>query len=165
MKKESSAIKRLCDLKAKVSSHYFIRNNGKILNLVPDLYKAWHAGISYWKNYRLLNQHSIGIEINNPGHDNTYKKFSLKQINSLIKLLKYLIKKYKIKEYKFGVRPATRDRRPFVGKHSNIDNLYILNGLGSKGVSQSPHCSKELLNYIEFNKNLDQEINIERIKT
>ena len=82
MKKESSAIKRLCDPKAKVSSHYFIKNNGKILNLVPDQYKAWHAGISYWKNYHSLNQHSIGIEINNPGHDNTYKKFSIKQINS-----------------------------------------------------------------------------------
>ena len=90
MKKESYAIKRLCDQKAKVSSHYFIRNNGKILNLVPDLYKAWHAGISCWKNYSSLNQHSIGIEINNPGHYNTYKKFSLKQINSLIKLLKFL---------------------------------------------------------------------------
>ena len=39
MKKESDAIKRLCNPKSKVSSHYFIRNNGKVLNLVPDLYK------------------------------------------------------------------------------------------------------------------------------
>ena len=46
MKKESKAIEKLCDIKSKVSSHYFIKNNGKILNLVPDLYTAWHAGIS-----------------------------------------------------------------------------------------------------------------------
>ena len=55
MKKESEAIQKLCDLKSKVSSHYFIKNNGKILNLVPDLYTAWHAGISNWKNYVSLN--------------------------------------------------------------------------------------------------------------
>ena len=98
MKKESDAIKRLCDPKSKVSSHYFIRNDGKVLNLVPDLYNAWHAGISYWNNHHSLNRYSIGIEINNPGHDNTYKKFSSKQINSLIKLLRYLKKRYRIRK-------------------------------------------------------------------
>ncbi len=96
MKKESEAIKRLCSPKSKVSSHYFIKNNGEVLNMVPDLYKAWHAGISYWKHYNSLNKHSIGIEINNPGHEHKYKKFPLKQINSLINLLRYLIKKYNI---------------------------------------------------------------------
>ena len=95
MKKESDAIKRLCDPKSKVSSHYFIRNDGKVLNLVPDLYNAWHAGISYWNNHHSLNRYSIGVEINNPGHDNTYKKFSSNQINSLIKLLRYLKKRYR----------------------------------------------------------------------
>lgn len=98
MKKETDSLKKLCDAKSKVSSHYFIKNNGEILNLVPDLYKAWHAGISYWKKLKLLNKYSIGIELSNPGHDHGYKKFSSKQINSLEKLLKHLIKKYKIKK-------------------------------------------------------------------
>ena len=98
MRKELDAIKRLCDPKSKVSSHYFIRNNGEVLNLVPGLYKAWHAGISNWNNYKSLNKYSIGIEINNPGHDHGYKRFSSKQINSIIKLLKYLIKQYNIKK-------------------------------------------------------------------
>jgi N-acetylmuramoyl-L-alanine amidase len=96
MKKESKAIKRLCDSKSKVSSHYFLKKNGKVLNLVPDLYTAWHAGKSEWKKIKSLNQYSIGIEISNPGHDHGYKKFSSNQISSLIKLLKYLIKRYKI---------------------------------------------------------------------
>ncbi len=96
MKKETNAIKKLCDPNSKVSSHYFIKNNGQVINMVPDLYTAWHAGISYWKNYNFLNRYSIGIEISNPGHSYGYKKFSTKQINSLIKLLKYLVKKYKI---------------------------------------------------------------------
>jgi len=96
MKKESDAINRLCDPKAKVSAHYFIKKNGKILNLVPDLYTAWHAGRSYWKNFKLLNDYSIGIEISNPGHNNGYKSFPPNQIKSIIKLLKFLIKKYKV---------------------------------------------------------------------
>ena len=97
MKKEKSAIDKLCDFKSKVSSHYFIKNNGQILNLVPDLYEAWHAGKSRWKNYVSLNKYSIGIEINNPGHDYKYVRYNSKQINSLKKLLKRLSIDFKIK--------------------------------------------------------------------
>ena len=97
MKKETDAIKKLCDYNSKVSSHYFIKNNGQILNLVPDLYEAWHAGKSKWKKFKSLNKYSIGIEINNLGHEFGYNKFNSKQINSLKKLLSFLIKKYNIK--------------------------------------------------------------------
>ena len=64
--------------------------------MVPDLYIAWHAGRSKWKYYKSLNTSSIGIEISNPGHDFNYIKFSKKQIQSIVKLSKILIKKYKI---------------------------------------------------------------------
>ncbi len=97
MKKEHDSINRLCEEKSKVSSHYFIKNNGITLRLVPDLYTAWHAGASNWKNLESLNDYSIGIELHNPGHDNGYRKFSINQILSLKKLLRFLIKKYKIK--------------------------------------------------------------------
>ena len=96
MKKESDAIERLQNPKSKVSSHYFIKNNGEILKLVPDLYEAWHAGVSTWKRFKSLNQNSIGIEITNPGHQHGYKNFSSKQIFSLKKLLNFLIKKFRI---------------------------------------------------------------------
>lgn len=96
MKNESRAIKKLCDPKSKVSAHYFIKNNGKILILVPDLYNAWHAGISSWKNYKSLNKNSIGIEISNRGHKKGYKNFSPKQMLSLISLLRILVKEYRI---------------------------------------------------------------------
>ena len=49
MKNELAAIERLCDEKTKVSAHYFIKRNGEIINLVPDLYEALHAGKSSWK--------------------------------------------------------------------------------------------------------------------
>ena len=96
MKKEAEAIKRLTDIKSGVSSHYLIKNNGEIVILVPDLYVAWHAGASSWKNFKSLNKYSIGIEISNPGHNFDYKKFSKKQIQSILKLSKILIKNYKI---------------------------------------------------------------------
>ena len=96
MKSESNALKRLTDIQSEVSCHYLIKNNGEIIKIVPDLYIAWHAGKSSWKNYKSLNQNSIGIEITNPGHKHGYKNFTKKQITALLKLSKFLIKKYKI---------------------------------------------------------------------
>ena len=97
MHNELSALKRLCDFKTKVSAHYFIRKNGSVLNLVPPTYEAWHAGKSSWKGLKSINKYSIGIEIQNPGHDNEYENFSQNQIISAKKLLRYLMNKYNIK--------------------------------------------------------------------
>ena len=117
MKKESEAIKRLCNSKSKVSSHYFIKNNGEILSLVPDLYIAWHAGKSNWKKFKSLNKYSIGIEVNNPGHDHVYKIFTSKQIISIIKLLRFLKKKYSIKkENILGHSDISPDRKKDPGE-------------------------------------------------
>ena len=96
MKSEKKAIDKLLDYNSKVSCHYLIKNNGDIIKMVPETYQAWHAGVSSWKKFKFLNKNSIGIEITNPGHELKYKKFSKKQIYSLIKLTKYLVKKFKI---------------------------------------------------------------------
>ena len=96
MQNELSALNRLCDIKTKVSAHYFIKKNGSVLNLVPPIYEAWHAGKSSWKGLKSINKYSIGIEIQNSGHDNKYEKFSQKQIISTKKLLRYLKNRYKV---------------------------------------------------------------------
>ena len=96
MRKESEAINRLTNIQSEVSCHYLIKKNGEIITIVPDLYIAWHAGKSFWGKHKSLNLNSVGIEITNPGHEFNYKKFSKKQISSLLKLSKFLIKKYKI---------------------------------------------------------------------
>ena len=117
MKKESAAIKRMQDPKSKVSSHYLIKRNGEIINLVPDLFEAWHAGDSSWKHFKSLNKNSIGIEITNPGHKHGYKRFSKKQIFSLQKLLNILVKKYKIKKkYILGHSDIAPDRKKDPGE-------------------------------------------------
>ena len=117
MKKENQAITKLTNTKSKVSSHYLIKNNGEILTLVPDLYVAWHAGVSSWKNYKSINKYSIGIEISNPGHKYSYKEFSKKQIKSILKLSAYLKNKYKIKSnFILGHSDIAPDRKKDPGE-------------------------------------------------
>tara|TARA_Y100000591_G_C21618340_1_gene586510 strand:- start:87 stop:815 length:729 start_codon:yes stop_codon:yes gene_type:complete len=117
MKNESEAIKKLTNIKSHVSCHYFIKNNGDIILMVPDLYIAWHAGKSSWKKFKSLNKYSIGIEINNPGHQFEYKKYSAKQINSILSLSKFLIKKYRIKkENILGHSDISPDRKKDPGE-------------------------------------------------
>ena len=90
------SMKRLKNPKSKVSCHYLIDRNGDTYKMVDDNKIAWHAGKSKWKNVINLNKNSIGIEIQNKGHQIYYQHFSNKQISSLIVLIKLLIKKYKI---------------------------------------------------------------------
>ena len=98
MKSENEAIRRLTNSNSGVSCHYLIKNNGEVVKIVPDLYVAWHAGISSWKKDTLINSSSIGIEISNPGHEHGYKSFTKKQIKTVISLSKKLMKKFKIKK-------------------------------------------------------------------
>ena len=117
MKKEFEAIRRLTTEKSKVSCHYFIKKNGEIINLVPESYVAWHAGISSWKNYLSINKYSIGIEISNPGHEHKYTEFTKKQINSILKLSKFLKRKYNIRSKFFlGHSDISPDRKKDPGE-------------------------------------------------
>ena len=96
MQSERESIKKLCDPSSKVSSHYLINRNGKIIRMVQDAYVAWHAGKSCWRKHKNLNKNSIGIELVNKGHQFGYTSFKKKQISSLITLCKKLIKRYRI---------------------------------------------------------------------
>jgi len=117
MKREKDAISRLTSANSKVSCHYLIKNNGEILTLVPELYNAWHSGISRWKNFRSINKYSIGVEISNPGHEHKYKKFSKRQIKSVLELSLYLKRKYKIKrEFILGHSDISPDRKKDPGE-------------------------------------------------
>ena len=98
MKSEKAAINRLTDVKSKVSSHFFIQRNGNIILMVPEKFVAWHAGVTNWKNVKSLNNYSLGIEIQNFGHKHGYQSFTKRQIASIVKITKYLKKKYNIKK-------------------------------------------------------------------
>ena len=98
MQSERESLIRLCNPKFKVSCHYLIGRNGSIYRMVKENDIAWHAGESHWGKYRNLNKNSIGIELVNKGHQFGYTNFTKKQILSLVKICKILIKRYKIKK-------------------------------------------------------------------
>ena len=110
MKNDKLALKKLTSFNSNVSCHYYITTSGNLIKMVPDLYVAWHAGKSSWREEKSLNHSSIGIEISNPGHMYGYKKFNDNQIRSLIRISKLLIKKYNI------------DKKNILG-HSDISPL------------------------------------------
>ena len=56
MKNDQSAIKKLTSEKSRVSCHYYITRKGNLIQLVPELYVAWHAGKSNWKKDKFINQ-------------------------------------------------------------------------------------------------------------
>ena len=160
MKKENQAITRLTNSKSKVSSHYLIKNNGEILTLVPDLHVAWHAGISSWKNYKSINKYSIGIEISNPGHEYSYKKFSKEQVKSIIKLSTYLIKKYNIKpNFILGHSDIAPDRKKdpgekFPWKYLSKNKIGHWHNLNEKKLFKKRNLTEGKNEKIKFIKNL-----------
>ena len=101
MQSEIESIKRLKDFKSKVSCHYLINRKGKVIQMVDDMFIAWHAGKSRWKNFVNLNKHSLGIELVNKGHEFGYQSFTNQQIKSLISLCKILKRKFEIKKENF----------------------------------------------------------------
>jgi glycine oxidase len=82
----------------------------------------------------------------------------------LLKSLKELITcDFEIIEHLAGVRPTVKDRRPLLGKHHLHNQLYILNGMGTRGVLFAPYLSDKLFQFIENGIPLDNEISIDRI--
>ncbi|TAF79297.1 MAG: N-acetylmuramoyl-L-alanine amidase, partial [Sphingobacteriales bacterium] len=78
--------------RTQVSAHYLISQSGKIIHLLNNNLRAWHAGAAQWGNVTDINSCSIGIELDNNG----LTPFAPKQINSLLTLLKSLKIAYKI---------------------------------------------------------------------
>ena len=83
-----AALKRLCDPKAKVSSHYFVDEDGVITHLVSESRRAFHAGVASWQGVTDINSCSIGIEIVNGGHNFDCPGFPARQIEAVIRLCK-----------------------------------------------------------------------------
>ena len=95
LKSITDSINYLCSKKNKVSCHYLVSKRGKVYNLVSEKKRAWHAGQSYWRDIIDINSYSIGIELDYyPEKIDT--KYSKELVESLIWLLKKLIKKYAI---------------------------------------------------------------------
>ena len=81
---------------SEVSSHYFVFEDGRVVQLVPETLRAWHAGRSFWKGETDINSSSIGIEIANPGHPGGLPDFPPTQIAAVIELCRDIVARNKI---------------------------------------------------------------------
>jgi N-acetylmuramoyl-L-alanine amidase len=86
MPSEGEALQWLCNPVSEVSSHYFVFENGHVVQLVPEGRRAHHAGVSFWAGETDINSCSIGIEIANPGHPAGLPPFGEAQIAQVIAL-------------------------------------------------------------------------------
>ncbi|HSI69804.1 MAG TPA: FAD-dependent oxidoreductase [Gillisia sp.] len=82
---------------------------------------------------------------------------------SLLKKLSEMITcGFEIVDQVSGIRPATKDRKPIVGRHPELAHLYCCNGFGSRGVLMAPCIAKELAAHLEEGKPLDPETDLVR---
>ena len=86
MTSAAAAIAWLARADSKVSCHYVIDVDGRITQQVPEALRAWHAGVSSWAGETDINSCSIGIEIQNPGHDMGYHEFPPAQMDAVAAL-------------------------------------------------------------------------------
>lgn len=83
--------------------------------------------------------------------------------DQLVEKLKTFFKpSFEIVGHDAGIRPATIDRKPFLGMHPNDKKLVIFNGLGAKGVTLAPYFANHLLDYLENDRLLAKEVGIDR---
>lgn len=125
----------------KLPSDYIIHDSIKIIPIGGNNYRC---GATYaWKDYTPTPTPEGLIKLK-------------EDISSLIKV------PFKETLHRAGIRPATFDRRPFLGEHPEKENLYIFNGLGSKGVMMGPLLSYEMMRYLVYGERINSEYDIER---
>jgi glycine/D-amino acid oxidase-like deaminating enzyme len=81
---------------------------------------------------------------------NQYKAISTAKINII--------------DQQVGIRPTVTDRRPLIGPHPEINNLFIFNGMGTKGYMIAPYFSAHLIAHLLDGTSLDPEVNINRFE-
>lgn len=95
--------------------------------------------------------------------DDTTNKTTNKAKETLLGKLERLINcPFKIINQVAGIRPTVKDRRPLVGQHTTYKSLYVLNGLGTRGVMIGPYVAHQLYNFIENGIPLEKDIDIKR---
>ena len=94
MESAAKAIDWLGRAESRVSCHYVIDEAGRPTQLVPESHRAWHAGASYWRGETDINSCSIGIEIQNPGHQHGYPEFPMLQMRGVIALVTDIVRRH-----------------------------------------------------------------------
>ncbi|MEM7640889.1 MAG: N-acetylmuramoyl-L-alanine amidase, partial [Pseudomonadota bacterium] len=129
METGQQALDRMCDPSAEVSAHYMIWEDGRVVQLVGEDKRAWHAGVSSWQGDQDLNSRSIGIETVNGGHDwplagNVLPPYPTAQIDALIELSSGILERWDIPFNRIvGHSDIAHARKDDPGEHFPWDRL------------------------------------------
>lgn len=96
MPNANAALELLTRQGSEVSAHYFVFEDGRIVQLVKESRRAWHAGVASWARESDINSCSIGIEIANPGHEFGYPDFPARQIAAVTALCRSILTRHTI---------------------------------------------------------------------
>ena len=106
------------------------------------------------------NKYKVGANYDRVNSSNEPSEKTKEEL--LQKMERFIECDYKVIGQVAGVRPTVVDRRPLVGRHPEYKNLFVLNGFGSRGVLIAPYASSELYCFIQEQKPLNNEIDIDR---
>ena len=150
MQSLDQALQRLMSSNSQVSAHYLISRKGEIFKLVSEEKRAWHAGVSYWRGETDINSYSIGIELENPGHEFGYSKFPKSQMSVLTELCVELINKYSISPENIVGHSDIAPRRK-----KDPGELFDWKSLAKKGVGLWPEPILNKISVESFEKSLN----------
>lgn len=117
------------------------KNSMFITPIGSDRY--WVGATYEWQNY-------------DPNTSDKMKTKLLKSLDATIKV------PYKIEAHLTGIRPSSKDRKPIIGAHEKHKNVFLFNGMGTKGSSLSPYYARMLLANMQQNTEIDHEVSISR---
>lgn len=119
------ALRWLCHPDAQVSSHYLVDIDGRIVQMVSEAQRAWHAGRGLWQGCADINSCSIGIEIVNTGHAGGLPPYPDAQIAAVIDLCKDIVARHAIAPQRvLAHSDIAPDRKADPGEHFPWDRLH-----------------------------------------
>ena len=138
-----------------------IPNKGELLKVSSNILPPHIINCGIFSLPETKNIFTVGSTYSNEDQKNNVtigaKEYLMKKLNKVIE-----IDGIDIIDQKFGFRPTSFDRKPLIGEHPIIKNLFTVNGMGSKAILMAPLLVRELLNYIYLKKPLDPMVNINR---
>ncbi|WP_416186707.1 N-acetylmuramoyl-L-alanine amidase [Fulvimarina sp. 2208YS6-2-32] len=119
------ALDWLCNRESGVSCHYLVHEDGRIVQMVPEAMRAWHAGVGSWRGRNDINSTSIGIEIVNGGHSGGLPAFPERQIDAVVALSRDILGRHAIRpEFVLAHSDIAPDRKEDPGEHFPWDELH-----------------------------------------
>ncbi len=140
----------------------FVKNKGQALIAdIPSLsknyiYKFSNLTLLPWQNneWWIGSSHEINFETEQPTEE--YLRTTVKALKSILKI------PFTVRRHVAALRPATVERRPFVGNHPQFNSVAILNGMGTKGCSLAPWFAKEITENLIQGKQINKEADVKR---